>query len=49
MKAIPLISGVDFRPEDTLLREPPSSTKLSPANISSPGQDPIGRTFERGA
>jgi predicted permease len=44
---IPLVSGRDFRPEDTspgaaIVNETFSRTFF-------PGQDPIGRTFERGA
>jgi predicted permease len=44
---IPLVSGVDFRPEDTS----PGAAIVNEtfANTFFPGQDPIGRTFERGA
>ena len=44
---IPLISGRDFRPEDTS----PGAAIVNEtfAKTFFPGQDPIGRTFERGA
>jgi predicted permease len=44
---IPLVSGRDFRPEDTS----PGAAIVNEtfANTFFPGQDPIGRTFERGA
>ena len=44
---IPLISGRDFRPEDTS----PGAAIVNEtfARTFFPGQDPIGRTFERGA
>ncbi|MCU1253557.1 MAG: hypothetical protein JWQ49_6586, partial [Edaphobacter sp.] len=44
---IPLISGRDFRPQDTS----PGAAIVNQtfANTFFPGQDPIGRTFERGA
>jgi len=44
---IPLVSGRDFRAEDTS----PGTTIVSEtfAETYFPGQDPIGRTFERGA
>jgi predicted permease len=49
---IPLVSGRDFRPQDTS----PSSARQGAAIVNEafaktyfPGQDPIGRTFERGA
>jgi predicted permease len=44
---IPLISGHDFRPEDTS----PGAAIVNEtfARTFFPGQDPIGRTFERGA
>jgi predicted permease len=44
---IPLVSGRDFRPEDTS----PGAAIVNEtfAKTFFPGQDPIGRTFERGA
>ena len=44
---IPLVSGRDFRPEDTS----PGTAIVNEtfARTFFPGQDPIGRTFERGA
>jgi predicted permease len=44
---IPLVSGSDFRPEDTS----PGAAIVNEtfAKTFFPGQDPIGRTFERGA
>jgi predicted permease len=44
---IPVISGRDFRPEDTS----PGAAIVNEAFARTffPGQDPIGRTFERGA
>jgi predicted permease len=44
---IPLVSGRDFRPEDTS----PGAAIVNEtfARTYFPGQDPIGRTFERGA
>jgi predicted permease len=44
---IPFVSGVDFRPEDTS----PGAAIVNEtfAKTYFPGQDPIGRTFERGA
>jgi predicted permease len=44
---IPLVSGRDFRPEDTS----PGAAIVNDtfAKIFFPGHDPIGRTFERGA
>ena len=44
---IPLVSGRDFRPEDTS----PGAAIVNKPFVKTffPGQDPIGRTFERGA
>ena len=44
---IPLVSGRDFRPEDTS----PGAAIVNETFVKTffPGQDPIGRTFERGA
>jgi ABC-type antimicrobial peptide transport system permease subunit len=44
---IPLVSGRDFRPEDTS----PGAAIVNKTFVKTffPGQDPIGRTFERGA
>jgi predicted permease len=44
---IPLVSGRDFRPEDTS----PGAAIVNETFASTffPGQDPIGRTFQRGA
>jgi predicted permease len=44
---IPLVSGRDFRPEDTS----PGAAIVNETFVRTflPGQDPIGRTFERGA
>jgi predicted permease len=44
---IPLVSGRDFRPEDTS----PGAAIVNEtfARTFFPGQDPVGRTFERGA
>ena len=44
---IPLVSGVDFRPEDTS----PGAAIVNETFVKTyfRGQDPIGRTFERGA
>jgi predicted permease len=44
---IPVISGADFRPEDTS----PGAALVNETFVKTffPGQDPIGRTFERGA
>jgi len=44
---IPLVSGRDFRPEDTS----PGAAIVNETFVNTffPGQDPIGRTFERGA
>ena len=44
---IPLVSGRDFRPDDTS----PGAAIVSETFVNTffPGQDPIGRTFERGA
>jgi predicted permease len=44
---IPLVSGRDFRPEDTS----PGAAVVNETFVQTffPGQDPIGRTFERGA
>jgi predicted permease len=44
---IPLVSGSDFRPEDTS----PGAAIVNETFVKTffPGQDPIGRTFERGA
>lgn len=44
---IPLVSGRDFRPEDTS----PGVAIVNETFVKTffPGQDPIGRTFERGA
>ncbi len=44
---IPLVSGRDFRPEDTSPGEAIVNETFSRTFF--PGQDPIGRTFERGA
>jgi len=47
MMKIPLVSGRDFRPEDTS----PGAAIVNETFVKTffPGQDPIGRTFERGA
>jgi predicted permease len=47
MMNIPLVSGRDFRPEDTS----PGAAIVNETFVKTffPGQDPIGRTFERGA
>jgi predicted permease len=44
---IPLVSGHDFRPEDTS----PGAAIVNETFVKTffPGQDPVGRTFERGA
>ena len=44
---IPIVSGRDFRPEDTS----PGAAIVNETFVKTyfPGQDPIGRTFERGA
>ncbi|MGC1298140.1 MAG: FtsX-like permease family protein, partial [Alloacidobacterium sp.] len=44
---IPLVSGRDFRPQDTS----PGAAIVNESFVKTffPGQDPIGRTFERGA
>ena len=44
---IPLVSGRDFRPQDTS----PGAAIVNETFVKTffPGQDPIGRTFERGA
>jgi predicted permease len=44
---IPLVSGRDFRPEDTS----PGAAIVNETFVKTffPGQDPVGRTFERGA
>jgi predicted permease len=44
---IPLVSGRDFRPQDTS----PGTAIVNETFVKTffPGQDPIGRTFERGA
>jgi putative ABC transport system permease protein len=44
---IPLVSGRDFRPDDTS----PGAAIVNETFVKTffPGQDPIGRTFERGA
>jgi ABC-type antimicrobial peptide transport system permease subunit len=44
---IPLVSGRDFRPEDTS----PGAAIVNETFVKTffPGQDPIGRTFQRGA
>jgi predicted permease len=44
---IPLVSGRDFRPEDTS----PGAAIVNETFVKTffPGQDPIGRTFERGS
>jgi predicted permease len=44
---IPLVSGRDFRPEDTS----PGAALVNETFVKTffPGQDPIGRSFERGA
>jgi ABC-type antimicrobial peptide transport system permease subunit len=44
---IPLVSGRDFRPEDVSPGEAIVNETFAKAYF--PGQDPIGRTFERGA
>ena len=47
MMKIPLVSGRDFRPEDSS----PGAAIVNETFVKTffPGQDPIGRTFERGA